>query len=108
MLLLEAPVDILLELGFDCGYSTKVPNNFIVVITPAQYALIVLKYEECAFMRTGSDNNSGLCLALQFRGKQISNNHCVTAWFYFTDSYYKTVVSKIANNSIQMKDLCTC
>lgn len=95
MYLLEANRNTLLELGFTEAYYRSIGSyniTYCVIITPALYMMILLKFEEEISLRRVEDNKKSLVIA---DGK----------WFYRRDDYYKDLVKHIENNELEVVSL---
>lgn len=91
MYLLVASKDTLKALGFIEAY--KITYFDVVVITPAMYVFVLLKYEEWCISRHPQDCPS--IIHLLFDG----------TWIYRTKEEYTDFVNKINNNEVHLEEL---
>lgn len=90
MYLLTAKIQLLKDLGFTEGYTLRhVEESLIeatVVITPAFYMMLLLKYTEDTDLKTNNDNHKYI---------RIFGDY----YYYLTNSVYELAILKMATLS---------
>lgn len=95
MYLVEASKEIMLELGFIKAYKCGV--LYTVPVSPAQFTLFLLKYEQAISKKPAGSFARTAILIAKYR-----------TWDYIWQTVYEDLVIKLQNNALPLVNLCIC